>query len=536
MTRDPLVIVATLSLAGLALFFLVEHAPKWLRALASSKPFDGIRTALAPIALPGWIKAVAFLAWSALLLTLLAGMFFVILTGLAKLPGITPETAPDLRWYLLTLTAITAALGAIIALPFTLRRTVQNERQTRTAEEGYVTQQINDAVANLAAHKEVNKLGRNLIYEHDGQKKRGFAWYGEDFQLPQDEADSSLPIYQSDGEWKNVALTEPNIEVRIGAILALERLARQRANDAKGTTARTSDGILDHEGAGDHVRIMEILCAYIRENAPASGAKDRTWQEGEGTPNLDEWIEQLSPPRTDIQTALRVLGRRTCDQRACEGHQPKDVNHHDLQNAGELWHGARLDLRDTNLQASYLAHENARPMNLCHADLTRSRMEGANLAKARLMGAKLHRAQMQAIGLVGAQMQRADLKKAQLERAELAWAEMQGADLSEAQMQRADLWGAQFDEATTFRPATLRGAGLKVVDLSMLALDPDILAGAFGDATVTLPDGLATGTPPLAHWSTEDLEHQYWDEDNSPFHIAWRAFQATLEKQSKDPD
>jgi hypothetical protein len=39
--------------------------------------------------------------------------------------------------------------------------------------------------------------------------------------------------------------TEPNIEVRIGAILALERIAK--------------------ENLDVHVQIMELLCTYIRE-------------------------------------------------------------------------------------------------------------------------------------------------------------------------------------------------------------------------------------------------------------------------------
>jgi len=41
--------------------------------------------------------------------------------------------------------------------------------------------------------------------------------------------------------------TEPNIEVRIGAILALERIAKKNLDV--------------------HVQIMEFLCTYIRENA-----------------------------------------------------------------------------------------------------------------------------------------------------------------------------------------------------------------------------------------------------------------------------
>jgi hypothetical protein len=41
-------------------------------------------------------------------------------------------------------------------------------------------------------------------------------------------------------------LTEPNIEVRIGAILSLERIAQDSTR---------------YDNGRDHVRVMEILCA-----------------------------------------------------------------------------------------------------------------------------------------------------------------------------------------------------------------------------------------------------------------------------------
>jgi hypothetical protein len=31
-----------------------------------------------------------------------------------------------------------------------------------------------------------------------------------------------------------------------------------------------------------------------------------------------------------------------------------------------------------------------------------------------------------------------------------------------------------------------------------------------------------------AHWSKEELDYDPLDPDNSPFHIAWREWQATL--------
>ena len=48
--------------------------------------------------------------------------------------------------------------------------------------------------------------------------------------------------------------TAPNLEVRIGVIYALERIAQ--------------------DSGQDHTHIMAVLCAYIRNNAPL-GSKDR---------------------------------------------------------------------------------------------------------------------------------------------------------------------------------------------------------------------------------------------------------------------
>ena len=47
--------------------------------------------------------------------------------------------------------------------------------------------------------------------------------------------------------------------MRIGGLLSLERIAQDSTQNDKGR---------------DHVRVMEILCAYVRENAPASEARD----------------------------------------------------------------------------------------------------------------------------------------------------------------------------------------------------------------------------------------------------------------------
>ncbi|MGB7316980.1 MAG: pentapeptide repeat-containing protein, partial [Planktotalea sp.] len=320
----------------------------------------------------------------------------------------------DFRLYLLTLAAMTAGLSAIIALPFTLIRTKNLEANTKATEQGLVTDRLNKAVEGLGAQKEVNRLGRNVFYKNkdeDGEFST-FQWE-DDAQEPPENA----TLCKTEA-WSNVALTEPNLEVRIGSIYALERIAR--------------------ENKDYHVQVMEILCAYIRENAPASGAVD--WPElemrkGEDRgPLKEDFNERLKDfrsksdalkrtlkPRSDIQTALTVLGRRNPEQRQweaeahlgkaadtfvfdrpCQEYQGKDdavlgAEWESFQRDLKAWltslgsyRGYRLDLRDTNLHG---------------ADLSGYELAGARFENAQMQGADFRDASMQGADLTGARMQ-----------------------------------------------------------------------------------------------------------------------------------
>jgi hypothetical protein len=146
-----------------------------------------------------------------------------------------------------------------------------------------------------------------------------------------------------DGTGTTVEEISPKLEVRFGAILSLERIAQDSTNHDKGR---------------DHVRVMEILCAYVRENAPASGAKKTLrdwWEEARKTwddhpdrfevafckahsireqdltdiisvDSANREVDNFPKPRADIALALSVLGRRTADQRRAEATWPDPPN------------------------------------------------------------------------------------------------------------------------------------------------------------------------------------------------------------------
>ncbi|MDB3929904.1 hypothetical protein N9413_12055 [Paracoccaceae bacterium] len=144
--------------------------------------------------------------------------------------------------------AIAVLLGVLVAastVPFALIRVWINDRTINTAEQGLITDRINSAVTGLGVEKTVKQIAPNgNVIEN----------------------------------------TDANLEVRLGAVYALERLSQ--------------------DGDRDHMQIMEILCAYIRTNAPWDKDTDVPWDP--------------KTPRADIQAALTVIGRRAPDKIALE--------------------------------------------------------------------------------------------------------------------------------------------------------------------------------------------------------------------------
>jgi Pentapeptide repeats (8 copies) len=118
-------------------------------------------------------------------------------------------------------------------------------------------------------------------------------------------------------------LGSDKLEVRLGAIYALERIAR--------------------DSERDHWPIMEILTAYIRERAP--------WR-------AEQLSQEETPPPTlapDVQAILTVLGRRTRTYGKGEDH-PLNLTYTDLRGAYLL--EAHLEgalLFKSHLERAYLA-------------------------------------------------------------------------------------------------------------------------------------------------------------------------------------
>ena len=187
-------------------------------------------------------------------------------------------------------------------------------------------------------------------------------------------------------------LGSDQLHVRIGAIYALERVAR--------------------DSAADYPAVMGVLTAFILEHSREPWA--RVWP--------------------DVQAAVTVIGRRT---------QERDIRPIDLIGASIAF----ADLRGAFLSGAFLSGANLIRANLHGADLPRANLSGAFLSGANLIRANLHGANLHGADLHGADLHGADLHGADLHGADLHGADLHGANLHGANLHGANLHGADLTDA-----------------------------------------------------------------------------------------
>jgi hypothetical protein len=179
-------------------------------------------------------------------------------------------------------------------------------------------------------------------------------------------------------------LGSDKLDVRIGGIYALERIAR--------------------DSARDHPVVMEVLTAFIREHSYEKWSPP-------ARPGL-AWIARLerswiggryTEVRPDIQAAFTVIGRRDAERDA-----------------------VRIDLFGANLHFAKLRDANLERAVLTDADLRFAILPGARLGKAVFLGADLADAHLDGADLRGANLRGADLKGADLTGVDLSDADLDG--------------------------------------------------------------------------------------------------------------
>jgi Pentapeptide repeats (8 copies) len=179
-----------------------------------------------------------------------------------------------------------------------------------------------------------------------------------------------------------------NVDVRVGGLYALERIAR--------------------DSAADRTAIQFLMGAFVRNHANwPVGAPDGPQQP---TETIDERLPSLRARAPDVQVAMAVLGRRL----PAPDERPLSLSRTDLRG---------LALNDARLNGATF-HES----NLAHAELINVRLDHADLTAA-----DLRRASLESSHLTGANLSQADLR---------------GANLSDAILEDTVLTGAQADTST----------------------------------------------------------------------------------------
>jgi hypothetical protein len=134
----------------------------------------------------------------------------------------------------------------------------------------------------------------------------------------------------------SVVRSMPNLESRLGALYALERLLRESEKDQRA--------------------ILETLCAYVRENSPAPIPEDN-----EEAKKLHRSETSLPPTRrSDVQAALTIIGRRSENAR--------------IRARTEGWN---LDLRNSNLGTYDFSK-----LNFDRSDFSNSFLNAAKMSHA----------------------------------------------------------------------------------------------------------------------------------------------------------
>jgi hypothetical protein len=160
-----------------------------------------------------------------------------------------------------------------------------------------------------------------------------------------------------------------NLEIRLGGIYALERIAR----DSK----------------KDHWTVMEVLTAFVREQ---SGNEYEETTDADG--NITLVVVEHKPSITvDIQAALTVIGRREWAKQ-----EQQEIN-----------------LMGSFLQGTVLFDANLKGANFCNTILTqslliRTDLRNATLINTTLIEADLNHAKLKDAHLFGAKLIGADLR------------------------------------------------------------------------------------------------------------------------------
>src|SRR5829696_3108358 len=259
-----------------------------------------------------------------MVLRVLVGIVFYTLLGVALWWFISPGTTTHRKDFALLMAQIAGGAALFFGLYFTWRRVEISQRTLETQQDQQVTERFTRAI---------DQLG------------------------------------QTDDKGK------PKLEIRLGGIYALERIAKDSPER-------------------DYSTVMEVLTAYARENAPYTPLKEAAEQEEGGEQDKADEPQEVAFPQ-DRGWLLRRAAIRAIADVIRRLHEEDGVPEEHL---------VRLDLHNTNLRGANLRGANLEGANLQGANL----QEEADLQEANLQGANLQGADLRYALLLGADLRGAE--------------------------------------------------------------------------------------------------------------------------------
>jgi uncharacterized protein YjbI with pentapeptide repeats len=214
----------------------------------------------------------------------------------------------------------------------------------------------------------------------------------------------------------------PRLEIRLGGIYALERIAR--------------------DSEKDYWPIMEVLTAYVRENEPRTSYENK----------IEGQEPQLLKP--EVQAIISILRRST--------HRP-------VPRQGRGLSLERSYLAGSNFSEAYLYnasfdYSSLRLSLFPNANLDRSKFQYADLQGALLNDATISESVFNRAFMFHALMKRVNLSGSIFWKANLEWVTLESADLEHADLENANLKGANLRNAS-LKNAILTGACLEGTQL-----------------------------------------------------------------------
>lgn len=408
--------------------------------------WSGLRDA--PVWITAPVSAIGALIVCGLVICLLARGLVALAVG----------SADDVYKILLTLAG---AIGA----PFVAWRTLVAHQQTIISRESHFTTLFTRAVEQLGATREVKGWD-------PGSRAAGH-------------------------EPGMVSATEPNLEVRLGAIYALERIAQ--------------------DSERDHWPIMEVLCAYIR-NSQNTGSPVLLDTSATAVAARQEINNRIRPCRVDVQAAINVIGRRSSARIAFERKNDHSLDLHaaNLQRARVAGNFALAQFGGANLTGTTFVDANCQKANFGSATGTFPMFSNVLLKGADFSYSKIDEFRAFESALDESVFSMARVSDAIFIRSTARGAKFLGSNLSHCKFEESILTEGDFSDsrfwevmvaqcdltATKWDGTQFYKSFLFNVDLSRaIGLTSGSFEGVFADASTSLSRGLDRPV----HWSAQVL-------------------------------